>query len=535
MRFRPGAALVVPPPRCPVKQKERRKETKRGGKGRPATKGKIMAQTKIAIVLLAVALIAAACGGSSSETAPAPAETTRPPATAAEAPTATTTAGPSATVAATTAATVPAGPRDGDFEFRVTGIEEGVADDLWKPSEGNTFLRVTVAVKNISSGSNRFPETAQELLLNGEEARSRSSMHETGRGSIKAEETREVSLVWEVPAAWRTMNPQLEMHDGLFSDGVTFPLLADDAPPTAAQEGEAPAATEAEAAVPSAEFLDKEEALTLYINLVTENPDPDIGDPCELFVPTAWDYYKILPEFYPRAGEILAEAGCEIWPYLTDQEVNDVETWFDETLWDTTCAVGPNHRLIEARWPGLSEAEGRDWVFYRFVSRYQRAEIASYGGGLMECSWPTEDTRELIDMFQGRIPWRPMPTSGDGGNGTVATTVATEATTTTAPTTTVAPTTTTTVPLDDCYLALLEDIGFNGDLVQVGEANFNFPQGQRRCTETEFKSNLTALSEFLFLMDVKDDPCEWLDEVYYATPSNSRAEAWVMDALFECA
>ena len=176
-----------------------------------------MAQTKIATAALAVALLAAACGGTGSvsdtEAAPATTEASAPADTEPPAP-------PTAI-----------GPRGGDLEFRVTEVLELEPDNAL--GEGSVYLQAKVAVTNISDGGNRFPSTAQRLLVGDKEIRVRAS--DTGARAIEDGETREVYLVFEAPIGWRAMNPRLEMRDGLFSDGVVLPLPAAMFPsPTAA-------------------------------------------------------------------------------------------------------------------------------------------------------------------------------------------------------------------------------------------------------------------------------------------------------------
>ena len=99
-------------------------------------------------------------------------------------------------------------------------------------------------------------------------------------------------------------------------------------------------------------------------------------------------------------------------------------------------------------------------------------------------------------------------------------------------TTTEATTTTIITPEVNCSQAILEDLDFDNEGRNL---NFAFPLAVRTCTEREFKSEITALSQLIFYSGETDDKCEWLYNLYMEVPISAKTvEEWVLDAWLDC-
>lgn len=89
--------------------------------------------------------------------------------------------------------------------------------------------------------------------------------------------------------------------------------------------------------------------------------------------------------------------------------------------------------------------------------------------------------------------------------------------------------------LNECLDGVLADLGLTEDFKQVGEPNWRFPMALRNnCSDAVFQATLTVFSQTMFENGVSDGECEFLNDIYYETPSGSRAEDLVLDALLDC-
>ncbi|MBF6212343.1 protein kinase [Nocardia puris] len=121
--------------------------------------------------------------------------------------------------------------RDGKFEFAVTGVDSGVSRVGWQTARG-TFLVVTLSVRNISDEGRWFVPFGQKLRDSTgaalEHDTTATAWESVQRGfgypiQVDPGNTVDAVLVFDVPAG--TTPTHLELHDFVFSGGVTIPLV----------------------------------------------------------------------------------------------------------------------------------------------------------------------------------------------------------------------------------------------------------------------------------------------------------------------
>ena len=149
-----------------------------------------MAQTKIAIVALAVALVAAACGGSSS---PEASET--------------------------------GFPRDGQFEFELTSPPREIPDEgIYEAGPGKVFVSIGMKIRNIGDEERSFNAFNTTLFLDGVGEDNYIFRSEPSSVDIRPGGEIETDLVWRVPRNWASSEIVMELKDSSFSGGVDYPI-----------------------------------------------------------------------------------------------------------------------------------------------------------------------------------------------------------------------------------------------------------------------------------------------------------------------
>lgn len=201
----------------------------------PPQRGWISRHKGLSVVLVSTALLLCCCGGGAAVLA----EGGDPSAPATEAEASTSRPSDGRSKSATKGSTKASGPgigdaaRDGKFEFVVESVKPGVAsvgDDFLQEQAQGQFVLVKISVTNIGDEAQTMFDSEQKIVdTQGRtfEANSAAAISIEGNSDVWLTDvnpgnTATGTMVFDMPKG--ATPASIELHDSMFSDGVTVSL-----------------------------------------------------------------------------------------------------------------------------------------------------------------------------------------------------------------------------------------------------------------------------------------------------------------------